>query len=238
MFRRAWIITLAIAAIATAVAGAISYKMPLCTNLPGISRDRLILQFYDGRFRLFWFHAPEVPFRVEQRTITREFLVPIDPYDVSPDAETRLQTTVLAADLHVVPAQSLLPALPSGLAGPDPPEVGWEARVRIGNRRSVRDWGYGWWGSVYTEEQLTLFRTSWYAAGPLPLPPAHFVTSYFRVPVWLPSALMLCVPIRAALVAVRQRKRRRRNECVKCGYNLFGLPLPRCPECGTAAASE
>jgi len=31
---------------------------------------------------------------------------------------------------------------------------------------------------------------------------------------------------------VRQERRRRRGLCVACGYNLRGLPEPRCPECG------
>ena len=31
---------------------------------------------------------------------------------------------------------------------------------------------------------------------------------------------------------VRRWHRRRRNRCVRCGYNLTGLTEPRCPECG------
>ena len=30
------------------------------------------------------------------------------------------------------------------------------------------------------------------------------------------------------------RKRRERNKCETCGYNLTGLTEPRCPECGSA----
>jgi hypothetical protein len=38
------------------------------------------------------------------------------------------------------------------------------------------------------------------------------------------------------IAAVRRRvwRRRRRGQCVECGYNLAGLPEPRCPECGTS----
>ena len=32
---------------------------------------------------------------------------------------------------------------------------------------------------------------------------------------------------------LRRRRRRRRGLCLKCGYDLRGLPEPRCPECGT-----
>lgn len=34
---------------------------------------------------------------------------------------------------------------------------------------------------------------------------------------------------------LRRWKRKRNGLCVKCGYNLSGVPEPRCPECGTNA---
>jgi len=42
-----------------------------------------------------------------------------------------------------------------------------------------------------------------------------------------------------ALIASALRKARRPNRiryirsCLKCGYDLYGLPDPICPECGT-----
>ncbi len=35
------------------------------------------------------------------------------------------------------------------------------------------------------------------------------------------------------VVEIARASRRLQNRCVKCGYDLCGLPEPRCPECGT-----
>lgn len=44
--------------------------------------------------------------------------------------------------------------------------------------------------------------------------------------------LMLMMVIAFARGPCRRFLRRRRGLCVSCGYNLRGLPQPRCPECG------
>lgn len=54
-----------------------------------------------------------------------------------------------------------------------------------------------------------------------------------RFPLWAPTALTACYPSVALIGVCRSRRRRRNGLCLNCGYNLTGLPEPRCPECGT-----
>lgn len=53
------------------------------------------------------------------------------------------------------------------------------------------------------------------------------------LPLWMLFAVFATYP---AVVLVRgplrRRRRRRMGLCIRCGYNLKGLPEPRCPECG------
>jgi hypothetical protein len=52
-------------------------------------------------------------------------------------------------------------------------------------------------------------------------------------PFWFIGAVLLTAPSIALVRGpLRRNRRRRRGECVQCGYKLTGLVEPRCPECG------
>ncbi len=54
-------------------------------------------------------------------------------------------------------------------------------------------------------------------------------------PIWAPFLVFAAYPVFAMIRGPLKRRRRRlRNECIHCGYNLTGLVEPRCPECGGA----
>ena len=57
-------------------------------------------------------------------------------------------------------------------------------------------------------------------------------------PRWFVVSLLGAYPLIALSGSLkrrwRNRRRRRRGLCLQCGYNLTGVPEPRCPECGTA----
>jgi hypothetical protein len=72
----------------------------------------------------------------------------------------------------------------------------------------------------------------------LPSPPPHWsfqsddTSTSLSFPLWLPTAIFSLGLIPAVLGLIRRRYRRNRGLCLKCGYDLTGLPQPRCPECG------
>ena len=53
---------------------------------------------------------------------------------------------------------------------------------------------------------------------------------YLIIPLWIP---MILVGMPCAVAWWRVLRRFAPGHCSKCGYNLTGLPDPRCPECGT-----
>ena len=53
------------------------------------------------------------------------------------------------------------------------------------------------------------------------------------VPLWIPFIFFAAYPILVLIKTIRRRLRRKPGHCSNCGYDLTGLPEPKCPECGT-----
>ena len=58
---------------------------------------------------------------------------------------------------------------------------------------------------------------------------------YIVLPWWMPTLALATYPTIAFVRGpLRRRRRRKRGECVSCGYNLMGNVTGVCSECGTA----
>jgi len=188
----------ALIAAALAVFGAFSYVMIPSFKLVSFNHDVLLLHFYDGRVRLFWFHSPAEPVSIVAGQYQSILFVNSQAEDFGPwDA---------------------------ALTGPPTPPV-FRVPIRIGDRYAVPPVGGGWRGII----------------GPQPFAPVAFAgplwrveSSFFRLPVWPLVIPLMIPPIRDSIRERRRAGRKKRNECLECGYNLTGLIEPRCPECGTA----
>jgi len=192
----------ALSAAALAVLGALSYVMIPSFKLVSLSRDVLLLHFYDGRVRLFWFHSAAEPFSVEAGEYQ--------------------------SILFLISQTDDYGRWDADLAGPPSPQV-LRVPIRIGGRRDVPSVGGGWCAKI----------------GPQPFAPSAYrgpswrvESSFFRLPVWPLAILLVIPPIRDSIRERRRLARKKRNECLKCGYNLTGLVEPRCPECGTEVDSS
>lgn len=129
--------------------------------------------------------------------------------------------------IKIRPVRPTGPPLPPRLAGPDTirARAFWDRQITLGTWRGVSAFGGNW----RTELRI-----------PRPLFGAALATgvymSYVRIPAWLPAIGLLIGPVRGAAGAIVRRRRARRGQCLACGYDLTGLPSPRCPECGTSFA--
>lgn len=187
----------ALAAAALAVFGAFSYVMIPSIQLIRSDRNVLLLHFYDGRVRLFWFHSLQEPIRVQGR---------------------ESQSTVFVSSLAMGSAP-----WDADLAGPPPPPA-FRVPIRVGSRRDVPPVGGGWRATI----------------GPQPFAPVAYrgqfwrvESSFVRLPVWALVIPLMIPPIRDSIHERRRLRRKKRNECVECGYNRTGNVSGLCPECGT-----
>lgn len=117
-------------------------------------------------------------------------------------------------------------ALEENQAGPPSPPS-FDVPITIGNHQQVPPFGGQWrspMGPRLRAPSLT-FREPWTVD-----------STYARIPTWPLVVLLTIPPIRRSIVERRRRRRVGRNECVACGYSLFGLIEPRCPECGAGFA--
>lgn len=206
----------ALIAIAMAIAGAVSIYTPLLATCSLSDRHALALSFFDGRVRLFYFHTYVEPVQVVP--IFAQFPPGYDP-----------KLPILGAPIVPRIRVERLP-LPEVVPAGDRARSAWRQRrqpheVRLGDRQAVPDFGGKWRGKM--------------SFGFFPIagrPPAGEY-SYFRLPVWFPVSLIILFPVRAMIVGPwRERRRRKKNQCVVCGYSLYLLTQPRCPECGAGTA--
>jgi len=184
-------------AAALAVFGAFSYVMIPSFKLVSFNRDVLLLHFYDGRVRLFWFHSPQELFSVEAAEYQSILFLRSQAENLGPWDDA--------------------------IAGPPTPLV-FRVPIRIGDRYTVPPVGGGWRGKIGPQ----LFAPVAFA-GPLWL----VESSFFRLPVWPLATLLMIPPIRDSIRERRRLGRKKRNECLECGYNLTGNVTGMCPECGT-----
>ena len=208
MVRKAVNIALAVAAIALVVLGVVGSFSPRFYGLPVTDNDWAILHFFDSRVRLFWIHGESEPIHVAQ---VRQGFRPV---------------------FRITPTRPAGPPLRNSTMGPSEPDADeyWEPEIIIGTRWQITSFGGGWQNALRV---TTLPRRT------RALPTVF--SSYVRLPVSLVAVVMLIAPATAAirgpiLHRYRQRRdayRRKRGLCVKCAYDLRGLPEPRCPECGT-----
>ena len=84
-----------------------------------------------------------------------------------------------------------------------------------------------WWPRVERPVRATLALTFPSPGGAVHLYSAN--GTLYLLPLWIPLATMLLLSL---LCHMKCRRTSKIARCDRCGYDLRGLPIPRCPECG------
>lgn len=121
-------------------------------------------------------------------------------------------------NLRIAPWYPWPAMLPPSMVGVDIPRKQWFRIIPISGYRNVPSFGGVWRAAM--------------AAPSDPRPPAY--SSFVRFPTWILCVVLLYPPIVAIIRGARERYRKRNHLCETCGYVLYALTEPRCPECGTA----
>ncbi len=87
--------------------------------------------------------------------------------------------------------------------------------------RALGGFAFSWWGGVYDDR------------GAVVRPDGQAVmVRNVAVPFWFLALVFSAYPAWFALAAYLRRRSLRAGFCPQCRYNLTGLTVPRCPECG------
>ena len=191
MIRRLFLISMALAGIATATVGVRSYSCPMYLGRAIDDSTVPILHFFDGRIRFFWIQF-ETPVHVRMANW-------LSPTRSGPGLKICLGPEAATAVNRLTSDSDSCSCV----------EGDWV--VRVGDRQQVGPFG------------LRLTKS-----------PIRFV----RVSVWPAVAVLLAAPVLAVIRGpMTRRRRRRRNQCLPCGFDLTGNESGVCPECGTETAA-
>lgn len=127
--------------------------------------------------------------------------------------------------INILPEDADWPVIPwpdQDIVGPPPihipPRPQWETYINIAAYGRLPDFAFTWNTTIRTAiPGVTLARHG-----------------FVRFPLWIPAVLLIITPIRSAIRGpIMQRRRKKRGQCLHCGYNLTGNITGICSECGT-----
>lgn len=147
---------MAIAAIAIAVTGAVSYFMPCFFGQRFSDHSWLVLFAYDGRARIFWINSTNEPIKIGHRWgIPSIYILPKDAYWPMP------------------------PTLDRNEMGPQP-VAAWQARINIGGYRNVDDFDFKWKSPIRNQLLVSMLAQFSYVRFPIWIPAVALIIAPIR----------------------------------------------------------